>query len=155
MQSTNWLIEQLQVDYPTIHFQAAEEFLWSAKRQTINFDSDAINCTEYTLHELSHALLKHEGYRADIELIKMERDAWEYACTRLAPQYDFVIEDDVVQDNLDTYRDWLHARSKCPECGATGLQTKSQFYRCLACNHSWRVNEARICALRRYSVTTK
>ena len=155
MQSTNSLIEQLQSDYPSLQFQQSNEFLWSAKRQTIHFDPDVANCDAFTLHELSHALLEHQGYRADIDLIKMERDAWEYARSHLATKYGYDIEEDIIQDNLDTYRDWLHARSKCPDCTATGLQTKSRHYHCLSCGNSWRVNEARLCALRRYSLATK
>lgn len=155
MQSTNWLIDRLKSDFPAFHFEISDKFLWSANRQTIYVNTDVSYSTEFTLHELSHALLSHEGYRTDIDLIKLERDAWEYARTHLAPRYDYVIEEEIIQDNLDTYRDWLHARSKCPECATTGLQTRSRYYTCLSCRHSWRVNEARLCALRRYSLATK
>ena len=155
MQSTNLLINQLKEDYPSFHFQATTEFLWSADRQTIHIDPTVDNCNEFILHELSHALLNHEGYRRDIDLIKLERDAWEYAKTHLSATYNQSIDEEMIQDNLDTYREWLHARSKCPDCEATGLQTKAQNYLCLFCNNSWRVNEARLCALRRYTLATK
>jgi hypothetical protein len=152
MQSTSWLLNQLKNDHPEFVFEHAKEFLWSADRQTIYIDPTASHSQEFMLHELSHALLDHQGYKMDIELVKLERDAWEYARTHLASVYDFEIDDNVIQDNLDTYREWLHARSKCPDCDAIGIQTKSHHYRCLACGHTWRVNEARLCALRRYSV---
>lgn len=102
------------------------------------------------LHELSHAVLNHTDYLKDIGLLELERNAWDYAQTTLAPLYDVTIEEDIVQDSLDTYRDWLHARSTCPECGATGLQVKQRDYKCVACQTTWHVNDARFCALRRY-----
>ena len=155
MRSINWLIKQLRNDYPQFQFESADEFWWSAAKKTIYINSSTPNSQVFSLHELSHAILDHHKYKYDIELITLERDAWEYAKKHLAPQYAIKIDEQIVQDNLDTYRDWLHARSTCPECSATGLQTKQQSYRCLACGHQWRVNEARLCALRRYSLTTK
>ena len=155
MQSTNLLLNKLKDDYPLFTFMSADKFLWSATQQTIYIDTTVEHINEFTLHELSHALLDHKGYRADIDLVKLERDAWEYAKSNLAPHYDLVIDEELIQENLDTYRDWLHSRSKCPDCEATGLQTKSRHYRCIACGHTWRVNEAKLCALRRYSLNTK
>lgn len=155
MQSTKSTINKLVKDYPQFTFVSAEEFWWSADRQTIYYNPQSEHAKEFTLHELSHALLGHKGYRVDIDLIKLERDAWDYAKNTLAPQQDYVIDEDIIQDNLDTYREWLHSRSKCPDCSSTGLQYTSNSYRCLACRHTWRVNEARLCALRRYAVATK
>lgn len=154
MRSINWIIKQLRQDYPQFTFESADKFWWSADKTTIYFNHNAQDSQVYCLHELSHALLGHRGYEYDIDLIKLERDAWNYACVKLAPRYNVVIDAQTIQDNLDTYRDWLHARSACPDCAATGLQSK-QHYRCLACGHTWRVNDARICALRRYSLQTK
>lgn len=155
MPSTSLLIKRLRNDFPQFQFQPAKEFLWSAQKQTIFFNLSDRYAVEFSLHELSHALLNHRGYELDIDLIKLERDAWEYACKELAHRYNVTIVESTVQNNLETYREWLHARSKCPDCDATGLQTKTQYYRCLACNHTWHVNEARLCALRRYSITQK
>lgn len=155
MQSTRSLIKQLRGDFPGYTFESSDNFWWSANHQTIHFDPTATNSAVYSLHELSHALLEHSGYEYDIDLVKLERDAWDYAKRILSPEYNVAIEDTIIQDNLDTYRDWLHARSQCPACEATGLQTKQRAYHCLACGHQWRVNEARICALRRYSLQPK
>ncbi len=155
MQSTRSLIKRLRGDFPGFTFESSNSFWWSASQQTIHFDPTAEHSTAYSLHELSHAILGHHGYEYDIDLVKLERDAWDYAKRILATEYDATIDTDIIQNNLDTYRDWLHARSECPSCEATGLQTKQRLYRCLACGHQWRVNEARICALRRYSLQTK
>jgi hypothetical protein len=155
MRSITSLINQLQADFPGYSFTSAHEFWWSGEKATIFYDPSATNSPAFTLHELSHAILGHEGYERDIELLRLERDAWNYAKGILATEYDIAISGDTVQDNLDTYRHWLHGRSTCPECQATGIQAKDHEYRCLACGHHWRVNEARLCALRRYSLQTK
>lgn len=155
MRLTKSIVNKLSKDHPQFVFAEAKEFWWSADQQTVFYNPASEHIKEFTLHELSHALLDHKGYKADIDLVKLERDAWEYAKNILAPKYDFVIDDDVIQDNLDTYRDWIHSRSKCPDCSSTGLQSGSNGYRCLACGNTWRVNEARLCALRRYSLATK
>ena len=81
----------------------------------------------------------------------MERAAWDKAVL-IALDFGQTIDTNTVESTLDSYRDWLHARSTCPNCQATGLQIKKQTYSCPACRHTWRVNEARICALRRFSL---
>jgi hypothetical protein len=142
-------LPKLEKDFPAFKFRSADEFRWSPEEMTIYYDEHSSD-TATLLHELSHAVLAHTDYQKDIRLLELERDAWEYAHSTLAPIYGIVIEEEVMQDSLDTYRDWLHARSTCPECGATGIQTKQSSYKCLACTTSWRVNDARFCALRRY-----
>lgn len=151
MQSTNLLINQIKRDYSDYTFRVADEFWWSTTDRTIYYNPSIDNCLAFLLHELSHALLEHRGYSYDITLVKLERDAWGYAATTLAPLYNITISDDLIQDNLDTYRAWMHARSSCPSCGTTGIQIKNQSYRCLGCTHNWRANDARLKALRRYT----
>lgn len=155
MRSMNWMLRTLRRDFPEFTFESSSKFLWSATKKTICVDMEAPYGQVFALHELSHALLGHIGYEKDIELLKLERDAWEYAKSMLAPRYKMDIDDNLIQDNLDTYRTWLHARSSCPACEAIGLQTKDRQYRCLACGHRWRVNDARLCALRRYAIQQK
>lgn len=151
MHSTKSLISRLETDYPALTFSLSNEFRWAPQEQTITIDKDAPDTEALTLHELGHALLGHTGYSQDIELIQCERDAWEYAKAILASKYDVVIAEDTIQDNLDTYREWLHARSTCPACQATGMQIATKRYQCLACGHEWSVNEARTCGLKRYA----
>lgn len=151
MPSTTLLVAKLQQDYPALTFTVGDEFRWSPTDATIFYEA-RVSDDASLLHELAHALLHHTTYLKDIELIEMERDAWNYALTHLASRYDVTITDDQVQGSLDTYRDWLHARSTCPHCNATGVQVKQKQYKCLACHTNWRVNEARVCALRRYTI---
>lgn len=150
MQSTIWLINKLRDAYPRYTFTETTEFRWEPTTSTIFYEVTEDYAS--LLHELAHALLGHSTYVKDIELITMERDAWHYANTVLIPQYNLKESDDTSEDALDTYRDWLHARSTCPTCKATGIQRSKSIYACLACHAVWKVNEARICALRRYLI---
>lgn len=151
MPSTTSLISSLERDFPAISFVAGDTFRWSPEDSTIYY-KDAPDAA-LLLHEVAHAALGHSVFNRDIELLQMERDAWDYAVDVLAKKYRVKVSQDTAQSMLDTYRDWLHARSTCPECEATGLQTTRDRYTCLACKSSWKVNEARSCALRRYQLS--
>jgi len=151
MESTNSLIKKLRAEYPDFIYKKSTDFQWSHGDKTI-FYTDKDDCS-FLFHELSHAILGHNGYERDVELVTMESEAWNKA-KQIAKKYDIHIDEDLVQDNLDTYRDWLHKRSTCPKCNAVGLQTDKKSYKCLACDHKWRVNEAKTCALRRYNKNT-
>ena len=93
---------------------------------------------------------RHDTYARDIELLRLERAAWTKAET-IATDLGLTISQDTVEDHLDSYRDWLHQRSTCPRCNATGIQIDDQHYSCLECDSVWKVNEARNCGLKRYA----
>ncbi len=131
-----------------------ELFGWDHTACAITYHPGAPDAQLYLLHEFGHALLGHRTYTRDIDLVTMERAAWERA-GELATSYDITLSDELIEQALDSYRDWLHARSLCPTCGATGVQVATGTYHCLACHRDWRVNEARRCGLRRYNVTKK
>lgn len=143
------LLKRLKEDFPTLTFVEGEHFLWSPEENTIVYKARGDNDT--LLHEVAHAKLNHQGYARDVELVAMERTAWSMA-ERLAAQYNLTIDSEIAENHLDTYRDWLHARSTCPACTATGYQTAANTYTCPACTQSWKVNEARICQLRRVKI---
>lgn len=146
------LLARLKEDHPDIAFAPGDDYLWSAAMRTLVYDAEASDGL-YVLHELGHALLGHANFALDIELLTQEREAWDFARTDLAKRYGVTMNDDAIQDSLETYRDWLHARSCCPRCTQTGLQTKTSIYVCVNCRCSWRPNDARRCALRRYTLT--
>jgi hypothetical protein len=146
------LILKLQATYPDFTFTKAKQFAWSPAESTVFYNETDPNASLLLLHELSHGLLHHHRYHRDIELLAMETAAWKEA-TKQAQSFSIEMDEDVAQDHLDTYREWLHARSTCPECNANGYQTGISTYECPACTHTWRVNEARLCALRRYSTS--
>lgn len=145
------LHKRISEAYPDLHFVTSEEFRWSPNDQTIHYDESDPQGDERLLHELAHALLGHSKYERDIELIALERDAWHHAKTVLALEFDASIDSNTIEDDLDTYRDWLHARSTCPNCRANGIQTATKEYTCVACQTIWRVNEAISCGLKRYT----
>jgi hypothetical protein len=151
MPSIASLINKATTDFPSLAFVADTEFRWSPDEHTVFYEANSEDAASF-LHELSHAILNHKEYTRDIALLELERAAWSYAQITLSEKYSVAIEPDYIEDSLDTYRDWLHARSTCPNCKATGLQVKKAEYKCLACRSKWRVNDARICALRRYEI---
>lgn len=152
MRSMSSLIHKLKTDHPSLSFVQGDDFSWSPAQKTIFYVTGQAKSTQLLLHELAHALLGHTEYRRDIELLAMETAAWEKA-REYADEYNVRVKEPIIQDHLDTYRDWLHARSTCPNCSANGYQTDTSTYQCPACSHAWRVNEARVCALRRYAIS--
>lgn len=144
------LLLSLKSDFPQFRFELSDDFLWSYRDNIIYYTKNN-DQVEYLFHELAHGLLSHSSYQTDVELIAMERQAWEKAC-EIAKSYNILITDDFVQSNLDSYRDWLHARSKCPECKATGMQTDKITYKCPECAQAWQVNDAKNRNLKRYKV---
>lgn len=147
------LLSKVKSDFPGFIFSKGVLFKWSPATKQITYTSlqtpeDAWNL----LHELSHAELGHYDYELDIELLLHEAAAWERA-KEIAPRYGFELDEGYVQDNLDSYRRWMHTRSSCPDCGQNGLQTTQNTYRCVNCRCLWRVNDARVCQLRRVKIT--
>jgi predicted RNA-binding Zn-ribbon protein involved in translation (DUF1610 family) len=140
----NKFISRVTADYPQFKFKAGAQEHWSPKTKTITYEQDASD--EYikygVLHELAHALLGHSNYHSDFELLKLESQAWHTAA-ELGQKYSVKINDDHIQNCLDTYRDWLHRRSKCPTCGMHVMQQNSTTYKCFNCGASWNVSAGR------------
>lgn len=84
------------------------------------------------LHEIGHALTKRYDFNTEIERLKIEVLAWEKA-KELAPVYGVDIDEDLIQGELDTYRDFLHQKSRCPSCGLTRFQTPDKLWHCPNC----------------------
>ncbi len=146
------LLKAVKSDYPTIFFVQSTTFSWSAPTKTIYYNPKSPDMAAFLLHELGHAVLDHNSYNQDIDLLRLERDAWRLASTTLCDHYSFEISESTIQETLDTYRDWLHRRSLCPSCHVNGLQTLHGEYFCIACGCRWKTNEARTCALRRTKI---
>lgn len=154
MPSTPSLLKSVKHAYPHLTFRKGDDFRWDHEAQTITYPLSLIDnhWNAQLLHEIAHAELHHQSYSRDIELLGKERDAWEHARTHLGPSLGIPIDRETIDAALDSYRDWLHARSTCPACSASGLEVKKHVYECPACRHQWRVNEARLCGLRRYAI---
>ena len=150
--SISSILEELRARLPETGFVAGDIFSWNPIAKEVTYNPTAECAVERLLHESGHALAGHKSYGKDITLLEMERDAWEQA-KKLGHELLITIDEDVAQNHLDDYRDWLHARSTCPNCQDTGIQTRSDTYACPACQNTWRVNEARTCQLRRYKTS--
>lgn len=137
------LLNTLRNDYPTINFIIGTHCFWSPQNQTITYTEDKNKESVWgVLHELGHALLGHTTYKTDAELVQKEMLAWEKA-HELAEAYGVTLDDEYVQDCLDSYRDWINKRSTCPTCGVKTVSTGSNIYKCFNCQASWAVTPAR------------
>ena len=147
-------VKRLERDFPGV------KFVYNRKRFSFRLKNGFPTvflgepCPKYallTLHELGHALCKHKDYTVDVQRIKIESEAWERAKTvlfeyraraffdngkvkdaelaKMVPEWD----EDFMQEKLDTYRDWLHQKSKCKKCGLTRYQTEDGKYHCPRC----------------------
>ncbi len=141
------IINKLSSLYPDLQFSAGKQFCWSPETSEI-FYIEGLNDDHAMwsiLHETGHALLEHAGYQADVELLRLEVDAWKKA-HELADSLGLEIDENHVQDCLDTYRDWLYKRSICPSCHTKCLQQDDHtHYRCFNCHTIWRVSSSRFC----------
>jgi hypothetical protein len=137
-------VQKLRSSYPQFKFEIGDQEHWSPQKRTITYNpSEPPEKFVYgLLHELAHALLNHSSYGTDFELLKLESDAWHLA-KELASKHGHEIDEDHIQNCLDTYRDWLHRRSTCPRCGMHVLQKDSGSYECFNCHKSWKVSAGR------------
>ncbi|HVX23854.1 MAG TPA: hypothetical protein VG992_00715 [Candidatus Saccharimonadales bacterium] len=139
------LLTKLRAQFPQLTFTAGPQFYWSPETSEIFYQVDARGqrATWSLLHETGHALLEHKNYSSDMHLLQLEMAAWERA-RELAASLTIVIDENHIQDCLDTYRDWLYQRSICPSCSTKCLQQDdSREYRCFNCHTAWRVSDNR------------
>lgn len=146
----NNLLQQLRSSFPDIMFASGDDFRWSPSTKTVYYPAGS-TAIATLLHETAHASLNHTGYENDIDLIHLERDAWG-TTVELGKRFGVVIDNETVEEALDTYRDWLHARSLCPSCHQNGVQTSENTYTCVLCSQEWSVNDARSCGLKRHKI---
>ena len=128
----NSLLKTLENDYPELKFRpGGKKFLFRPPK-TIVLGPDEPMADLLLLHELSHALLGHFSFTTDIARVKMESDAWAKT-KELAAKYSVPVDDNFIETELDTYRDWLHTKSKCKKCGLTRFETPDGKWHCPFC----------------------
>ena len=157
MPSMEVLLSQLKGLYPQLKFTAGNGFVWSPETGEVFYDQrrKGAKARWSLLHETGHALLGHKTYHADYELIRLEAAAWEKA-KELATAIGIPINEEHIQDCLDTYRDWLYKRSICPACSTKSIQQNDYaHYRCHNCHSVWRVTPSRFCRAYRRSKNVK
>ena len=125
------LVKRLEVDYPDLKFKEGRKFAFRPPK-TITVGPEEPNAELLLLHELGHALCGHRNFDTDIGRLRMEVEAWEKA-RDLAEIYGVKFDEEVMESELDTYRDWLHQKSRCPKCGLTQFETPDGQYHCPKC----------------------
>lgn len=146
------IVEQLRRDFPDVSLVSEDSFRWDPRSQTIYYAADKPRPDWSLLHEAGHMLEGHEHYQNDVDLLIKEVDAWE-AAKQLGKKYKVVIDQEHIEDCLDSYRDWLHKRSTCPTCWLSGLEKEPGCYICINCRKQWRVSGKRFCRVYRQSKT--
>src|SRR5581483_10055815 len=86
-------IERIEADYPQFNFKAGRQEHWSPRTKTITYEPEAPNLKYGLLHELAHALLGHDSYHNDFELVKLESQAWQKAAS-IGQKYGVKINDE-------------------------------------------------------------
>ena len=125
-------LEKVKGDFPEFLFRDGKKFAFRPPR-TIVVGPEETNDRLLLLHELGHAVSSHRFFGTDAERVKMEREAWEKArgfCDKYGVSYD----EEIVERELDTYRDYLDKKSRCPKCGLTRFQTPDSVYHCPRCD---------------------
>jgi hypothetical protein len=150
------VLKQLRTDFPDLQYTEGDAFCWSPQTKQVFYTLERSQHGAWAiLHETAHALLDHTRYSLDFELLRMEVAAWESA-KEIAKKYGITIDDDHIQDCLDSYRDWLYKRSICPSCGTKSVQQDEELrYQCFNCHSTWGVAASRFCRPYRQSKVHK
>ena len=125
------MIPRLADDFPELKFVSGKKFAFRPPKTIILGPPEPFS-ELLALHEVGHAVCGHFDFKMDVERLKMEVEAWEKA-RELADSYGVEVDEDLIQSELDTYRDWLHQKSRCPKCGLTRFQTPDLAYHCPLC----------------------
>ena len=135
----------------TFKFQLSDSYRWDPFTKTINYVSTPGNINKGIstfLHEIGHGLLDHQIFEYDIDLIKIEMEAWLLA-SELAAEHGAIFDEDCAQDCIESYRVWISERSKCLECEQVALEQAPQEYSCFNCSTSWKVSKQQLCQIQR------
>ena len=118
--------------YPDLTFKIGQRFSFTPPR-TITLGPKEPFYSLLVLHELGHALCKHNNFITHIRRLAIEREAWDKA-RDLPHEFGIEFNEDFAESQLDTYRNWLHSKSKCKKCGLTRYQTDDGRYHCPYCD---------------------
>jgi hypothetical protein len=114
-------MEEITRAFPGYKFRVGRP-RWTAKTRTIYYEAKGETAALRLLHEIVHAELGHREWLLVIERLQMERDAWEHVRSTLAPRFMVEFDEEQMENDLDSYREWLHTKSLCAECGQNRWQ---------------------------------
>lgn len=141
MLESDELVAQLKKDYPDFIFKSGSRFAFRPPKTIIIGPYEGKNTPLLLFHELGHALSKKYSYNLSVERLKIESLAWQagktaYLACQKSGNYPNLPpwNETFVEDNLDTYRNWLHQKSTCKSCGLTMYQSKDKTWSCPYCN---------------------
>ena len=124
-------LAKIKSDFPSLRFVQGRKFAFRPPK-TVVIPRDSF-APLLLLHEVGHALSHHQDFKTEVGRLKMEVEAWEKA-RELAAKYDVFIDEELIEQELDSYRDWLHQKSRCPSCGLTRFQTPDGVFHCPRCD---------------------
>ncbi len=147
-------ISNLTSRYPELTFCSSDTFYYSPHDKTVYYDASKTDVSSLwsLLHETGHGVCGHENYFSDVQLLLFEVEAWKEA-KLIARNLQLEIDEEYMQDHLDSYRDWLHKRSLCPACDLSSIQVDADTYSCVFCHKRWKVSDDRFTRPYRKSVS--
>ncbi len=129
-------------DWPQITFIASRFNMYSPAERAVYYDSKRSDTNAGRLgllHEIGHAVLGHQIYKYDMELLNLEMDAWDFVREQ-APRYGLAVDEEHIARSIATYDEWLSKRATCPDCRNFSLQKDRSIFGCFACGSKWQVN---------------
>ncbi len=118
-------------------------FCFNSNTKTITYVEEELEKNEgilALLHEIAHLKLGHYSYNYDVELLKLEHEAWDET-RKMAMQYGIEVDEEHIAECLTSYDLWLEKRATCPKCGEYALQRNNNTFGCFVCDCYWKVNE--------------
>ncbi len=152
--SLDIILQHIKTNHSNVTYKKSNKSYWDPLSQTI-FHNPNKNYAEVTLlHELGHAINQDKQYKYDTDLLKMELQAWQQA-NKISKKLAIDIDKNYIEDCMDSYRNWLHARSKCPNCSQNSIQNSELKYVCLNCGCTWQTSRERFCRTYRKKIAPR
>ena len=123
-------LAKIRGDYPSLKIIPGARFAFRPPR-TVVYDKTSSDSL-LLLHEVGHALCGLYDFKTEVGRLKIEVMAWEKA-RKLGAFYGVSINEELIEAELDSYREWLHQKSRCPSCGLTRFQTPDGVFHCPRC----------------------
>lgn len=132
------VLAKVRGDYLDLKFVSGRKFAFRPPRTiVIPFASletiEDARDVQLLFHEIGHAIMGHRDFKTEVGRLKMEVEAWEKA-RELAERYGVEFDEELALTELDSYREWLHQKSRCPRCGLTRFQTPDSLWHCPRCD---------------------